>query len=210
MQANKRVMEIHLHIVLRENATFEVYDDERDYAAGPSIAEVKQKAIEEMEKKHGKGCHVSFRFPYVEEEYQALYEKAANLMLEKHRGQVDKSGKPYYGHLIRVSQDVFTGKRKIVALLHDIVEDTDVTPEFLLQQGFPQEIVDAVVAISRKEDETYEDFIDRVAQNKLATEVKLSDLEDNMNIFRLQEITEEDRLRLNRYLKAHRKLEELV
>ncbi|MBQ6038168.1 MAG: DUF469 family protein [Bacteroidaceae bacterium] len=131
-------------------------------------------------------------------------------MLEKHCGQVDKSGKPYYGHLIRVSQDVFTGKRKIVALLHDIVEDTDVTPEFLLQQGFPQEIVDAVVAISRKEDETYEDFIDRVAQNKLATEVKLSDLEDNMNIFRLQEITEEDRLRLNRYLKAHRKLEELV
>ena len=203
-------MGIDLHIVLRENATFEVYDEERDYAVGSSIAEVKQKAIEAMEKMHGKGCCVSFRFPYVEEEYQELYEKAANLMLEKHRGQVDKAGLPYYGHLIRVSQDLFNGKRKIVALLHDSIEDTDVTAEYLLQQGFPQEIVEAVVAMSRKEGESYEDFIDRVAENKLATEVKLSDLEDNMNIFRLNEITEEDRLRLNRYLKAWRKLVELV
>lgn len=200
--------EIHLNIVLRENANFEVYDERHDIAVGSSIAEVKQKATEAMEKIHGKGCFVTFRFPYVEEEYQKLYEKAANLMLEKHRGQVDKAGLPYYEHLIRVSQDVFSGKRKIVALLHDIVEDTDVTPEYLLQQGFPQEIVDAVVAISRKEGESYEDFIDRVAENKLATEVKLSDLEDNMNIFRLPEITEKDRLRLNRYLKAWRKLVE--
>ncbi|MBO7553434.1 MAG: GTP pyrophosphokinase [Bacteroidaceae bacterium] len=130
-------------------------------------------------------------------------------MLEKHRGQKDKAGKPYYGHLIRVAQDVFTGKRKIVALLHDIVEDTDATPEFLLQQGFPSEIVEAVEAISHREDESYEAFINRVAQNPLATTVKISDLEDNMDIFRLKEITEEDRLRLNKYLKAWRQLVEL-
>ena len=203
--------EIHLNISLQEEKILVAYDaEDKVEVCGQTVADVKQKAVEAVQALYGKDCQVRFSYVYVEEAYQALFEKAIILMLEKHRGQKDKAGKPYYGHLIRVSQEVFTGKRKIVALLHDSIEDTDVTPEYLLQQGFPQEIVKAVEAISRREGESYEDFIDRVAQNPLATIVKLSDLEDNMNLFRLNEITEEDRLRLNRYLKAHRKLEQLV
>lgn len=202
--------EIHLNISLQEEQILIAYDaEDKLEVCGPTVADVKQKAIEAVQALYGKDCQVSFSYIYVEEEYQALFEKAIGLMLEKHRGQMDKAGKPYYGHLIRVAQDVFTGKRKIVALLHDIVEDTDATPEFLLQQGFPSEIVEAVDAISHREDESYEAFINRVAQNPLATTVKISDLEDNMDIFRLKEITEEDRLRLNKYLKAWRQLVEL-
>ena len=203
--------EIHLNISLQEEKILVAYDaEDKVEVCGQTVADVKRKAIEAVQALYGKDYQVSFSYIYVEEEYQALFEKAISLMLEKHRGQKDKAGKPYYGHLIRVSQDVFTGKRKIVALLHDIVEDTDTTPEYLLQQGFPSEIVEAVDAISHREDESYEDFIDRVDQNPLATTVKISDLEDNMNIFRLTEITEEDRLRLNKYLKAWRKLVELT
>lgn len=202
--------EIHLNISLQEEQILVAYDaEDKLEVCGPTVADVKQKAIEAVQALYGKDYQVSFSYIYVEEEYQALFEKAIGLMLEKHRGQMDKAGKPYYGHLIRVAQDVFTGKRKIVALLHDIVEDTDATPEFLLQQGFPSEVVEAVEAISHREDESYEAFINRVAQNPLATTVKISDLEDNMDIFRLNEITEEDRLRLNKYLKAWHQLVEL-
>jgi len=202
---------LHLYISLQPDQVMVAYEESGPLQVrGLSPAEVKQKALEAATEKYGPDCEVSFSYIYVEEEYQQLYEKAINLMLEKHRGQVDKAGKPYYGHLIRVSQDVFSGKLKIIGLLHDIIEDTDVTAEMLLSEGFTPEIVDAVVAMSHKKGDSYEQFIEQVAKNELATMVKLSDLEDNMNIFRLPEITEDDRLRLNKYLKAHRRLMTLI
>lgn len=136
---------------------------------------------------------------------QELYGKALELCTEKHAGQVDKAGKPYLGHIARVAGE-FYDEKAIVALLHDIVEDTDVNPGELLQKGFTKEIVDAVVAITKKENESYESFIERVGKNKMAREVKIADLEDNMNIRRLPKITEEDMVRLNNYLSAWRYL----
>ena len=136
---------------------------------------------------------------------QELYGKALELCTEKHAGQVDKAGKPYLGHIARVAGE-FYDEKAIVALLHDIVEDTDVNPGELLQKGFTKEIVDAVVAITKKENESYESFIERVGKNKMAREVKIADLEDNMNIRRLPKITEEDMVRLNKYLEAWRYL----
>lgn len=136
---------------------------------------------------------------------QELYGKALALCTEKHAGQVDKAGKPYLGHIARVAGE-FYDEEAIVALLHDIVEDTDVKPGELLQKGFTKEIVDAVVAITKKENESYESFIERVGKNKMAREVKIADLEDNMNIRRLPKITEEDMVRLNKYLEAWRYL----
>jgi hypothetical protein len=136
---------------------------------------------------------------------QELYGKALELCTEKHAGQVDKAGKPYLGHIARVAGE-FYDEKAIVALLHDIVEDTDVTPGELLQKGFSKEIVDAVVAITKKENESYESFIERVGKNKMAREVKIADLEDNMNIRRLPRISEEDMVRLNNYLVAWRYL----
>jgi len=201
--------EILLTIILQENAVFEVFENYRSVAQGNSLEEAKQHAMQAMVQEHGANCEVSFRFSSVGKRYQELYAKAINIMLEKHRGQVDRGGMPYYGHLIRVSRNVLAGKQKIVALLHDTIEDTDVTAEYLLEQGFPEEIVAAVVAISRREGESYEDFIDRVAANPLARVVKLADLKDNLNVLRLPEVTEQDRQHLNRYLKAWRKLSKL-
>lgn len=136
---------------------------------------------------------------------QELYGKALELCTEKHAGHVDKAGKPYLGHIARVAGE-FYDEKAIVALLHDIVEDTDVNPGELLQKGFTKEIVDAVVAITKKENESYESFIERVGKNKMAREVKIADLEDNMNIRRLPRISEEDMVRLNNYLTAWRYL----
>ena len=202
---------IHLNISLHPEKLLIAYDEDgKVEVCGSTVTEVKQKAVEAVQALYGKAYEVCFFYVYVPEDYQALFEKAITLVLEKHRGQMDKAGKPYYGHVIRVSQDLINPKQKMVGLLHDIIEDTDVTPEFLLQEGFPQEIVDGILSVTRRPNEDYQDFVDRASRNEIGRFVKMADLEDNMNIFRLNEITEEDRLRLNKYLKAWRKLDALL
>ena len=84
-----------------------------------------------------------------------LLEKALRIAVEAHAGQVDKSGKPYIFHPLRVCCRCFTDEEKIVALLHDTIEDTEITAEDLLSEGFPPYIVEAILSISRNEDETY-------------------------------------------------------
>ena len=91
-----------------------------------------------------------------------------------------------------------------MALLHDTIEDTEVTAEDLLREGFPRNIVDAVLSVSRNEDENYEDFVKRTRLNPLGKVVKLHDLEDNMDISRLEQVTEKDLDRLNKYVRAYR------
>ena len=95
-----------------------------------------------------------------------------------------------------------------MALLHDTVEDTDVTAEYLLSEGFPRNVVDAILSVTRNEDETYEDFIKRCRLNPIGRQVKLHDLEDNMDISRFQQVTEKDLPRLNKYIKAYGYLKE--
>lgn len=133
-----------------------------------------------------------------------LLEKALEIAINAHKGQVDKAGAAYVFHPIRVAQRCETEEEKIVALLHDTIEDTNVTENYLLEQGFSRTIVDAVLGVTRKDDETYEEFIRRCALNPLSRIVKLYDLEDNMDIRRLKEVTEKDRDRLNKYLRAYR------
>ncbi|MGI6231820.1 MAG: HD domain-containing protein [Prevotella sp.] len=135
-----------------------------------------------------------------------LLEKALEIAIKAHKGQVDKAGEIYVFHPIRVAQRCETDDEKIVALLHDTIEDTDVTEDYLIEQGFPMEIVDAVLGVTREEKETYEEFIRRCALNPLSRKVKLHDLEDNMDVRRLKELTEKDMDRLNKYLRAYRYL----
>lgn len=135
-----------------------------------------------------------------------LLEKALNLATRAHKGQTDKSGAPYIFHSIRVANRCSTDEERIVALLHDTIEDTDITPEYLLSEGFPQSIVDAVLSVTRNEEENYEDFVKRSHLNPIGRQVKLHDLEDNMDITRLNELTEKDIARLNKYLKAYKYL----
>ena len=82
--------------------------------------------------------------------YNELYDQALRIAIQAHKGQKDKSGREYIMHLIRVAERCFSLKAKIVALLHDTIEDTDVTVERLLKEGFTQEIVDAVLSEPKK------------------------------------------------------------
>lgn len=93
-----------------------------------------------------------------------------------------------------------------MTLLHDTIEDTPVTPEYLLEQGFPRTIVDAVLGVTRRDDETYEEFVRRASLNPISKQVKIHDLEDNMDIRRIGELTEKDLARLNKYLRAYKYL----
>ncbi len=122
-----------------------------------------------------------------------------------HEGQADKAGKPYITHPLAVSETVKGEDRKIVALLHDVLEDTFVT-EATLRNLFGDEITDAVCAVTRNENESYEEFIVRAGKNEIARAVKLADLTHNMDVSRLPEITERDLQRLEKYRKAYQYL----
>ena len=140
---------------------------------------------------------------------EKLLAKAIEMALKAHEGQVDKSGMPYAGHVMRVMQAGRTHDEKIVGVLHDLVEDTHWTFDMLLEEGFPPHIVDALRCVTKiSEDEPYEEFIKRVKTNPLAVAVKINDLTDNMDIRRLATITEADVQRLRKYLKAYRELVE--
>ena len=135
-------------------------------------------------------------------DYNELYDKALQIAIRAHKGQKDKAGHDYILHPIRVSERCDDPRAKIVALLHDTIEDTDVTADYLREEGFTEEIVKAVLALTRSEGEEYNDYVRRAAQNELGRMVKRADLEDNMGIRRLPELTDRDVERLRKYLRA--------
>lgn len=137
--------------------------------------------------------------------------RALEIAVRVHKGQVDKGGVPYIGHPLRVAAKCENANEKIVALLHDTIEDTDVTPEYLVEQGFPQQIIDGVLSVTHRDGESYEDFIKRAAQDPIGKVIKLADLEDNMDISRLNYPMDEwDFKRLNKYLKSYKYLKGLA
>jgi (p)ppGpp synthase/HD superfamily hydrolase len=135
-----------------------------------------------------------------------LLEKAIGIAVEAHRGQRDRYGAPYILHPLRVMSRVNSPTEKIVAILHDVVEDTAWTFDDLKREGFPDSLLAALDCLTKREGEDYEDFEKRSGSNALARRVKLADLEDNMDLRRLPAITEMDNPRLERYLKAWRTL----
>lgn len=132
----------------------------------------------------------------------ATIEDAIALANEAHRGQVDRAGAPYILHPLRVMCSVNSDTERIIAVLHDVVEDTDTTLDDLREQGYSDDIVEAIDHLSRRDDETYEAFIERIKPNELARRVKLADLQDNMDIRRNMLLREKDLERLQRYQKA--------
>jgi hypothetical protein len=132
-----------------------------------------------------------------------LLDKAALICVTNHAGQTDKAGQAYFQHPMRVAMRCATTEQKIVALLHDTIEDTSVTPEYLLEQGFPKDIVDGILSVTKREGESYDDFVKRAAQNPIGRVVKLHDLEDNLDVLRLQSLDGNGAERINKYLKAY-------
>lgn len=136
-----------------------------------------------------------------------LLDKAIRIATEAHHHQKDRSGQPYIMHPIRVMNRVNGIKEKIVAILHDVVEDTDWTFERLTKEGFPEEILAALDCVTKREGEPYEKFVERSASNPIACAVKIADLEDNMDLRRVAgEIDQKTLERLNKYLRAWRYL----
>jgi len=139
-----------------------------------------------------------------------LLAKAISIAAKAHENQEDRAGKPYILHPIRVMMSMQSEDEMIVAILHDVVEDTDWTIEGLRHEGFSEHILDAVNALTRGEGEMYRDFIERVSLNPLAVKVKLGDLTDNMDVKRLKEMEHRDaEMLLRRYHPAWRKLKSL-
>lgn len=136
-------------------------------------------------------------------------ERAIEIALLAHKGQKDKSGVEYILHPLRVMERGKTETEKICGVLHDVVEDSVWTIEDLINEGFSEEVISVIKCLTKKtENENYDEFIKRVAKDPIAVKVKLNDLLDNMDINRLNELTDQDLHRLNKYLRAYKKLNE--
>lgn len=132
-----------------------------------------------------------------------LLGRAIAIAAQAHEAQVDKGGAPYILHPIRVMNRVAPIDAKIVAVLHDVLEDCPGwTASRLLAQGFSREIVGALQVLTRRRGEDYELFIARCKANRLARLVKIADLRDNSDLTRIQEPTEADRARQAKYHRA--------
>jgi (p)ppGpp synthase/HD superfamily hydrolase len=129
-------------------------------------------------------------------------EDALRLAVEAHYGATDRYGEPYILHPLRVMHRVDTEAEKMAAILHDVIEDTPHTLEDLRQAGYAVMVVDAVDALTRREDETYVDYVERLSPCPIARRVKIADLEDNMDIRRMSHLHTPDAERLERYRSA--------
>ena len=137
----------------------------------------------------------------------SMLEKAIALAVEAHKGQRNKLAGPYILHPLRVMLRLQGETEQIVGVLHDVVEDTEISFDDLAQMGFSAEIIAALDGVTRREGESYSDFVERSLQNPISRRVKLADLEDNMNIRRLPvELTTRDYERLQRYRRAWARL----
>ena len=134
-----------------------------------------------------------------------LLEKAIRIATKYHKGQLEENGMPYIMHPIRVMLKGNSIAEQIVGILHDVIEDTAYSIEELEADGFPSYIIEAIVCVSKRKGEDYDDFIVRISKNELATKIKLNDLLDNMDSVRMVNFSAR---RLEKYHKAYRFLYE--
>ena len=131
-----------------------------------------------------------------------IIEKSLEIALKAHAGKKDKAGDVYILHPLRIMMHMRTKEEMSVAILHDVIEDSDYTAEDLLSEGIPKNIVNAVILLTKVDGENYEKFIKNLSKNKLSLNVKKSDIEDNINMLRLNVIDNIDIKRMKKYHKA--------
>ena len=136
-------------------------------------------------------------------------ERAIQIAVAAHAGIKDKGGKPYILHPIKVMMRVETEEEQIVAILHDVVEDTDWTFDALRNEGFSETVIEALETVTKySEDEDYEDFIKRSLGNDIGRKVKIADLRENLDVTRIGKLSEKDIKRINKYNRALKTLTE--
>lgn len=139
--------------------------------------------------------------------YTELTKKAMKLCFAAHKEQVDKSGLPYVFHPFHLAEQMTDEDSTVVALLHDIVEDTEYTLDNLRDMGFPQRILDAVALMTHDKSVPYMEYVRSIGENPLACTVKLADLRHNSDLTRLDAVTDADLKRVQKYREATRLLE---
>jgi (p)ppGpp synthase/HD superfamily hydrolase len=139
--------------------------------------------------------------------YTPLTKKALRLCFDSHKDQVDKTGLPYVFHPFHLAEQMDDEYGTVVALLHDVVEDTDTTLRDLSAMGYPEEVIDALALLTHAEGVPYMDYVKKIKTNDVAKAVKLADLRHNSDMTRLDSTTPKDILRCEKYKSAIELLE---
>ncbi|MTI96564.1 MAG: HD domain-containing protein [Firmicutes bacterium] len=137
-----------------------------------------------------------------------MLNKAISIAALAHAGQVDKGHSPYILHPLRVMLAMNTELERVCAVLHDVIEDSTVTLDDLRQEKFSEEVIETLSVLTKRQNEDYDAFIDRVLMNETACRVKLADIEDNMDLNRIPNPGEKDRARLKKYKAAKERIED--
>lgn len=140
--------------------------------------------------------------------YTEKTKKALSLCFEAHKNQKDKSGMPYVFHPFHLAEQMETEETTIVALLHDLIEDTDYTLENLTEMGFEENITNAIALMTHNPEVEYMDYVSAIKNNPIAKTVKIADLKHNSDLSRLDFVDEKALKRRVKYLKALALLEE--
>ena len=134
--------------------------------------------------------------------YTPLTKKALKISFNAHKDQVDKSGMPYVYHPFHLAEQMNDENSTCVALLHDVVEDTDISLDDLASEGFPAEVIEALTLMTHYDDVPYMDYVRKIKTNPIATKVKLADLEHNSDLTRLELVDDAALERADKYRRA--------
>lgn len=137
-----------------------------------------------------------------------MLSKAIEIAARAHAGQRDKGGEPYILHPLRVMFSMESETERICAVLHDVIEDADITLDYLRQEGFTEQVLNVLSLLTRREEESYDDFISRILVDTTACRVKLADLQDNMNLARIPHLSDADLLRAEKYRNAIKRIQQ--
>lgn len=136
-----------------------------------------------------------------------MIEAAIEIAVKAHKGQTDKAGAPYILHPLRLMMQFDDVVLKCIAVMHDVIEDSDFAPEDLREAGISNAVIDGVLTLTHRDGEAYDDYITRIMAHPHARKVKMADIKDNMDITRIADLREKDLKRLEKY---HRSLKRLI
>ena len=128
---------------------------------------------------------------------------AIEIATNAHGEMIDKSGQPYLMHPLRVMMEQTTDAARMAGVLHDVVEDTEITLQDLRTAGIPENSLAAIALLTHDDETPYDEYIEQLKPNSIARSVKLADLRDNMNVLRLPGFTAKDLKRLKKYRRAY-------
>lgn len=142
--------------------------------------------------------------------YTDMTKKALRLCFDAHRDQMDKSGSPYVFHPFHLAEQMDTEETTVVALLHDVVEDSDYTLEDLKEMGYPASIIDALTLMTHDPSVPYMEYVKAISTNPIASKVKMADLQHNSDLTRLDKIDAKALARVEKYAAAIKLLESVA